>query len=339
MFYKIGSLTDSQPKMSTNLFRLAAVLCMFYVINPGFTFKQQKADAAEHGIGGGVISETISAEDGIMLTSAAFLNDATHLLDIQSAEAIIEPELKIMSRALHYDFHTVKIGENISALAVNFGLNQDTIISVNKITNTRLLQTGKVLRIPNQDGILHNVRNGDTLISIAERYKADQEAIQTANELFSDKITAGTDLFIPGARLDWVRLQEINGDLFIWPINGVITSPYGYRRDPFNAGRRQFHTGIDIRGSHGIPVRAAMSGRVSQIGFDGILGNYVVISHHSGYRTLYAHLSTIRTRNGAYVATGERIGDVGSTGLSTGPHLHFTVYKNGATVNPRALMR
>ncbi len=134
-------------------------------------------------------------------------------------------------------------------------------------------------------------------------------------------------------------MQEINGDLFIWPVNNVITSSYGYRRDPFGSGRRLFHTGIDIRGGTGTPVKAAMSGRVSGVGYDRVLGNYVAINHHSGYRTIYAHLSVIRTRTGAYVGTGERIGDVGSTGLSTGAHLHFAVYKNGVTVNPRSLMK
>jgi murein DD-endopeptidase MepM/ murein hydrolase activator NlpD len=88
----------------------------------------------------------------------------------------------------------------------------------------------------------------------------------------------------------------------------------------------------------GTPIKAAMSGRVSSTGYNDATGNFVVISHHSGYRTLYGHMSVIRVKSGAYVKTGERIGDVGSTGLSTGPHLHFTVYKNGVTVNPRALM-
>jgi len=90
----------------------------------------------------------------------------------------------------------------------------------------------------------------------------------------------------------------------------------------------------------GAPVRAAMAGRVIQVGSnDYSWGNFIIISHHSGYRTFYAHLSRTRVRVGAYVETGERIGDIGSTGLSTGPHLHFTVYKNGVTVNPRTLMR
>jgi len=309
------------------IFRFAVILCLFFLFSPDFPQKQQKIPDNENGIGGGSIND-----EDIALTLASF--------ETPSFEAAaLEPESLSKPRVLLYDTYTVTQGENISTLAVNMGLNQGTIISVNKITNTRLLQIGKVLKIPNQDGVLHTVRNGDTLDSVAERYKADTEDIKIANELFSDKIKAGTDLFIPGAKLDWVSLQEINGDLFIWPVNGAITSPYGYRKDPFSGNHMQFHSGLDIRGSTGTPVRAAMAGRVSNTGYDPVFGNYVVVNHHSGYRTLYGHLSVIRTRNGAYVGTGERIGDVGSTGLSTGPHLHFIVYKNGVTVNPRSLMK
>jgi murein DD-endopeptidase MepM/ murein hydrolase activator NlpD len=135
-----------------------------------------------------------------------------------------------------------------------------------------------------------------------------------------------------------VNLQEINGDLFIWPLSGYISSNYGFRINPIT-GIRQFHTGIDIAANMGAPIRAAMSGRVTFTGWSDVFGNSVVINHHSGYRTLYGHMSVIRVKNGALVGTGERIGDVGSTGASTGPHLHFTVYKNGVTVNPRALMK
>lgn len=309
-----------------NIFRLAAALCLVSMVNPA-QYLPQREQSELYGIGGGYLSEEGTLEDdGIILTNASF-------------ESVTEPESLTKTRTLLYDSHVIKSGENISNLAISFGLNQDTIISANRITAARLLQVGRVLRIPNQDGIFHTVRNGETLSGIAERYKADSAAIQIANELFSDKVVIGTELFIPGARLDWARLQEINGDLFIWPVNGAVTSFYGWRRDPFNRNRRQFHNGIDIRGNVGTPVRAAMAGRVSTVGFDRVLGNYVVINHNAGYRTLYAHLNTIRTRTGAYVAVGERIGDVGNTGQSTGSHLHFTVYRNGVTVNPRALMR
>jgi murein DD-endopeptidase MepM/ murein hydrolase activator NlpD len=251
---------------------------------------------------------------------------------------LLEPEAFSKPRTLLYGSYRVQKGDIIGDIAEKFGLNQDTLISSNGIKNTRLIQIGQELKIPNQDGILHKVQNGDTLAALGEKYQSSAEAIQTANELFSETIRPGTVLFIPGARLDWIRLQEINGDLFLWPVPGYITSPYGYRRSPFT-GLRQFHSGLDIGSPMGTPIRAAMSGRVSAAGWDDGFGNYVVVSHHSGYRTLYAHMSVIRVKAGAYVGTGERIGDVGSTGRSTGPHLHFTVYKNGVTVNPRALMK
>jgi murein DD-endopeptidase MepM/ murein hydrolase activator NlpD len=253
-------------------------------------------------------------------------------------EGIPEPKLFSKPRMILSSSYRVERGDMIGGLARKFGLHQDTLISYNNIKNTRLLQIGQTLRIPNQDGILHKVKKGDTLSGLAETYKTNGESIKTVNELFSDTIREGTELFIPGARLDWINLQEINGDLFIWPISGYITSHYGYRNSPFT-GVRQFHSGIDIGAVSGTPIKAAMSGRVIVAGWSDIYGNYVVVSHHSGYRTLYGHMSLIRAKSGQYVSTGQRIGDVGSTGLSTNPHLHFTVYKNGVTVNPRALIK
>jgi len=312
-----------------DIFRLAAALCLVFLINPGQYINYKMPSAAEHGIGGGYFFDEVITEDedGLLLIPASYESVISELDSISK------------TRFLFYDSHTVLSGENISGLAINYGLNQDSIISINKITNSRLLQVGRVLRIPNQDGIFYSVKADDTLTSVAEKYNADQEVIKIVNELFSDNIVVGTELFIPGARLDREVLQEINGDLFIWPVNGAITSSYGWRRNPFNRSVSQFHNGIDIRGSTGTAVRAAMAGRVSAVGYDNILGNYIIISHHSGYRTLYGHLSVIRTRTGVNVAQGERIGDVGNTGQSTGSHLHFTVYRNGVTINPRAVLR
>jgi murein DD-endopeptidase MepM/ murein hydrolase activator NlpD len=233
--------------------------------------------------------------------------------------------------------YTIKQGDTIGQIAKEFGLNQDTILSINNIRNSRLLQIGRQLSIPNQDGIVYKVKKGDLLAKIAENYQVEVSALKTANELFSEKVKEGSTLFIPGAKLNLMDLQEINGDLFGWPLRGYITSRYGYRHNPFG-GARQFHTGIDIGAAMGTPVRAAMTGRVSAAGYNDTSGNYVIVSHHTGYRTLYAHLSVVRVKAGAFVRTGDRIGDVGSTGLSTGPHLHFTVYKNGITVNPLSVM-
>ena len=280
-------------------------------------------EKAESGMGGGIFPEGMPVPAGVDL----------ELLGLPEPEEYSRPHI------LTFSSYILEKGDIIGNIAIRSGLAEDTLISVNDIKNTRLLQIGQVIRIPNQDGIYYSIKAGDTLESIAEKYNTPVSSIKTVNELFSDSIALNASLFIPGAKMDWINRQEINGDLFIWPCSGYISSNYGYRTSPFDGATRQFHSGLDIGASMGTPIKAAMAGRVSQVGYDGSFGNYVVISHHSGYRTLYAHMNEVRVKAGAYVETGQRIGDVGITGLTTGPHVHFTVYKNGVTVNPRTLMK
>ena len=135
-----------------------------------------------------------------------------------------------------------------------------------------------------------------------------------------------------------ITALEANKGLFSWPTRGRVSSEYGYRRSPIN-GKRLFHNGIDISAPRGTPVWAALSGQVGYAGRDNTYGNYIVINHESGYRTLYAHLHVVRVKVGDSVETAQHIGDVGSTGLSTGAHLHFAVNQNGIILNPRTLLR
>jgi len=338
-----NELTTSCSQAGKNIFRLAAVLSLVFLLLPvKFEKRQAPLVVDDHGVGGGALYQKFSGDTVEDISAAgvtAMFEDDIHEIDVHGESVLLEPESFSKTRTLLYNPYIVQGGDNISTLAINFGLNQDSILSINKVANSRSLQIGKVLKIPNQDGILYTVRSGDNLKSISERFNVDEDSIQIVNELFSERVSAGTELLIPGVRLPYTMLQEINGDLFYWPLYGGLTSYYGRRRDPFNPSRTQFHSGIDIRGTTGAPVRAAMAGRVSDVGYDRVFGNYVIINHHSNYRTLYGHLSVIRTRTGANVAQGERIGDVGNTGQSTGPHLHFTVYKNGVLVNPLNLLR
>jgi murein DD-endopeptidase MepM/ murein hydrolase activator NlpD len=319
------------------LLRLALILCVAQLLFAAVPQSARRSTTpSQSGMGGGSkLDNVVSEASDLQGKSIA----AAYIETPESLEAgILEPEAFSKPRLLFFNTYSIQKGDIIGNLAAEFGLNEDTLISANNIKNTRTIQIGQVLRVPNQDGVFYSVKKDDTLASIAEKYQTEPEAIRITNELFSETVRANTSLFIPGARLDWVERQEINGDLFIWPVSGYITSPYGYRKSPFT-GIRQFHSGLDIGSPMGTPIRAAMSGRVSAVGWDDVLGNFAVVSHHSGYRTLYGHMSVIRVKAGAYIGTGERIGDVGSTGLSTGPHLHFTVYKNGITTNPRSLMK
>ena len=116
-----------------------------------------------------------------------------------------------------------------------------------------------------------------------------------------------------------------------------ISSGYGYRRDPFN-GRGAMHRGLDFRGPYGAPIHAAADGEVSFVGGKSGYGRTVEITHGNGMMTRYAHMSGYDTQVGAKVAAGEKIGRIGSSGRSTGPHLHFEVHINGTAVNPRPFL-
>lgn len=256
-------------------------------------------------------------------------------LDLSPAEVLKEdvPEL-------YYTVYRLKSGDNISTLAEDYGITQDTLISVNGIKNSRRIQIGQFIRIPSIPGIVYTTKKaGETAQTIAEKYNVSADKIASVNNKeLEEELKEGLTLFVPDAELDWVTRQEINGDLFKRPLRKgyYFSSYYGWRKNPFS-GRRTFHNGIDMAIAKGTPVYAALDGRVSATGWDNVYGNYVKVSHHSGYVTMYAHLSKITTKKGAYVTTATKIGEVGSTGQSTGPHLHFTVFKNGRTTNPALL--
>lgn len=114
----------------------------------------------------------------------------------------------------------------------------------------------------------------------------------------------------------------------------MVTSPYGWRVHPITGEQQSFHSGIDLAADYGTHIYAARNGIVTTSGYHWSFGNYVVINHGDGYSTLYAHMQERACSEGDRVYQGELIGYVGSTGESTGPHLHYTVYYNGETVNP-----
>lgn len=132
------------------------------------------------------------------------------------------------------------------------------------------------------------------------------------------------------------RSQE--NDSFVMPAKGQISSRFGMRVHPISHTPK-FHKGIDIAAPMGSPVQSAKGGRVVSAGYEGGYGNCVVIDHGNGVQTRYAHLSQINVRPGDTVQTGQQIGKVGSTGASTGPHLHFEVSQNGRPVDPEAIIK
>jgi len=293
----------------------------------------------------------INAEDALdLLALDKRMSDfALEVVEVDENGMIVDASLETepvlsaaaLSQPVEYQTYKVKSGDTISGIALKFGLrNISTLISVNDIGNVRQLGAGQKLKIPSIDGIIYTVKAGDSLNSIASANKVKLEVLLDVNELTSEILTAGQQLFLPGVGLDQKTLQSRMGELFIIPIKASFrwSSPYGWRADPFT-GVQSFHTGTDLACPEGTPIYASMGGTVSDVGTTRIYGNYIIINHGNGYQTLYAHMSKTIAKKGQWVSQGSKIGLVGSTGYSTGPHLHFMVYKNGNRIDPMTVLK
>ncbi len=238
--------------------------------------------------------------------------------------------------------YTVQAGDTVYGIAERFGITPNTILwSNDKLEdNPDLLYIGQELIILPVSGVYHTVQEGDTLEKIAKQYKVDVSAITQfkLNHVSSDEdLRVGQKLVVPGGRKPYIPrvvtatyTAPIPADaakgtgVFGWPVSGRITQKYWER-----------HRGLDIAAAKGSPVYAADSGFVVYAGWSDVgYGYMVLIDHGNGFRTLYAHLSWFYVEKGQSVAKGQKIGLVGSTGRSTGSHLHFELIQNGVKRNP-----
>ncbi len=239
--------------------------------------------------------------------------------------------------------YTVRQGDTVTKIADQNGLKPDTILWANPLLepNPDMLKVGDRLVILPVDGALHIVRQGDTLSSIAAKYKVSIDEIvdYSPNNLKSGdtRITIGTQLVIPNGTKPYVPLQVVvyQGEIpasaskgsgtFAWPVSGIITQRF------WNG-----HTAIDIGAWTGASIVAADSGYVvaARSGWNNGYGTMVMIDHGNGRVSLYAHMHSIYVRQGENVAKGTRLGTVGNTGSSTGPHLHFEIREWGVARNP-----
>lgn len=172
----------------------------------------------------------------------------------------------------------------------------------------------------------------DSATDDVEKYKAIYEAAEAAEEAM---IRENRNALSYSA-----NPVKYSGGKFAWPVPGSqrVTSYYGYRIHPVYKTRK-FHTGIDIGAGYGLPIVAAADGKVTLATTNGGYGKCVIINHGSGITTLYGHCSTLLVSVGETVTKGQTIANIGSTGVSTGPHLHFEVRVNGSTTDPLQYVR
>ena len=122
------------------------------------------------------------------------------------------------------------------------------------------------------------------------------------------------------------------------PFPGVITSAFGHRENPFGGSAIETHKGLDIKGPFGAMVKAMAKGVVKFSGLKGGFGNCIILKHGNGFKTLYGHLSKILVSPGQHIEIGQQIGNIGSTGRSTGPHLHYEIHRYGQKLNPETFL-
>ncbi|MBM3270553.1 MAG: peptidoglycan DD-metalloendopeptidase family protein, partial [Candidatus Sericytochromatia bacterium] len=254
--------------------------------------------------------------------------------------------------------YMVRKGDFPELIAKRFGVSPETVLFHNKLTKRSILQVGQKLEIPPASGYYHTVRRGETLKGLLAGRDLDEARFRRYNPGVGDRLRAKQTVFIPGKPpvvAEERRRPErpergyrerdtrkkahrgVFGDLgraisdgFHWPLSTkAVSSGFGER------GRRDWHPGIDIRAGVGTPIRAARDGVVVRAGWEGAYGRMVEISHGGGVSTRYAHASSLAVSPGERVEAGEIIGRVGTTGRSTGPHLHYEVRINGRPVNPK----
>ena len=248
--------------------------------------------------------------------------------------------------------HEVKSGETLSSIAREYGISQDTVKWANDLNDINTIKPGQTLKILPVTGVAHTVKTGDTLQSVAKKYQAESQAILDFpfNDVPDDfKLKIGQVLIVPegvpetkAAPRSRPQPQYLaqgpssptfsapGGVKFVWPTNGSLTQYFAW-----------YHRGIDIANRAAPGIAASDGGIVVVAGWPDNqgYGNRVIIDHQNGYKTLYAHLSNIYVSVGQSISRGQIIGQMGSTGRSTGTHLHLEIFYNGIPINPLSILK
>ncbi|MCX5781081.1 MAG: M23 family metallopeptidase [Elusimicrobia bacterium] len=233
----------------------------------------------------------------------------------------------------------VKRKENLWKIARKRGYTVHSILGCNPQMETYDVKIDQRILIPSRGGTLHQIQKGDTWKLIAERYDIEVSELHRFNGGVK-KLKKGEFIFVPGRMPDIdlinqsLREKYELRELFVSPLGGRLSSSFGKRRHPVT-GKPSFHGGIDIAVPEGTWVGASADGVVTFAGNDaGHYGKAIFIRHQNGYETHYGHLSKIYVKSGQRVQARKLIARSGSTGRSTGPHLHFTIKRNGKSIDP-----
>jgi LysM repeat protein len=275
--------------------------------------------------------------------------DLDYLQELYATTQVGEPEetKPVVPARSEIEPYVIQEGDTLGQVAEKFGLSLSTILWSNNLSYTATIQPGDELSSLPVDGVLYIVKNGDTLSSIARSYSVDTKTIMEHNGIESaDRLSIGDKLLLPGGEpptpVAVARRSASISELFSAPSSGsvisggwtwptdwrVITQYYGWR-----------HTGLDVDGDYSTHSYASRGGIVIYSGWRSGYGICVEVDHGDGFVTRYAHHAQNYVNVGEVVSAGQALGQTGSTGRSTGTHLHFEIIYNGRFQNPLDYIR
>lgn len=297
----------------------------------------------------------VKSNQQIGTTTDEFEQELQETKILAASDALLKPEITSTMEEKTSDFsaferqeiidYIVQAGDILGSIATKFGLDINTILWTNNLSYYSIIRPGDTLKILPTSGVLHTVQSGENLSFIARTYNADMDKILAFNNLKDvNALKKGQELIIPGgikkvaAKTAVVRTspynlktilptsKDIYNNLskFIWPAATARITQY------YHLG----HHAIDIGGKIGTPIYAIEKGQIIYSGWSAGYGNNIIVDHGGGQKSRYAHFSKLYVQKGAFIGKGQQIGEMGSTGWSTGPHLHIEIIINGIKVNP-----
>lgn len=341
-YSKIGKRVSPRMRLISEVVLLALVIAVPFSVQAGFLsklFAGPDVTTAVESTGA-----TLTAIDTPLLASIQNPNPQGAL---GGAEIIVDDNALVSTGPVGEDViskqksgsgeirvYTVRTGDSLSEVAEMFGVTTNTIMWANDLNKATEIKPGDSLVILPIVGVRHIVKSGDTISTIAKKYDGEAEEILAYNQLSSEKdLSIGDTLIIPGGAMHAAPVKvaastkpaSVSGATSVATGNGSYICP---APGAVKTQGRHGYNAVDLAASHGTSIHAAAAGEVivsKSSGWNGGYGQYIVIKHSNGTQTLYSHLMRNDVGVGDYVSQGQVIGGMGSTGKSTGTHLHFEV--------------
>lgn len=289
-------------------------------------------DAAEEG---GVVTVDIAMLPEIQILS---YKDEVFL---QYADAV-EDDNKARASGKARDYlifkYTAKKEDSLRAIAARCCIREETLATINSISSINDEIAGRTLLLPVFNAVFIALEPQNAFETLIAHDTSFEEYVVKSHNLCYN-VNGRLFMTADGAKISPTARLFFLDDSYQMPVKGAyLSSKYGMRTSPIS-GKKKFHNGIDLAVAEGTQVHPCKSGTVLQcVKGDSVFGNYVVIEHKNGFTSLYAHLKQILTEKGQAVGTASTIGQVGHTGMATGPHLHFEIKTQGKSIDPKQML-